>query len=516
MNAPPLLHDRYRIHAKLGDSRLASVYRAQDERLQRPVLVHLLKPELLATLSQRFAEEAQRGAQRSHPGLLDVYDTGEVGQRPYMVTEDVVGQPLTERVPLPAAQAVGVLRTIVGAVALAQSQGAPHPPISSRNVWICDGGRAILLENWQLSPREAGLDLAHYRAPERVRGEPPSPATTVYALGILAWETLVGRRPFTGPTPDAIATQQLAGEILPLSHVLPRVFSPELDRIIDQAVASKGQMRYPTPTDFGRALDLYVDGVTAHTGRLAILQHQYAHPSQVARDTQVLPAVASEIPTMPTARPQARAVAPPPPPAIIRQPPARPTRRVPPPPRDTAPAVQVASQGVAPVMDQQAMAKEVQRAMRKELRRQSCQRSLLSFAWRLVVALMLFAALYFGGGYLFTTINNYVTGQVQRLTPGQVIARQLPHWDWVTRLLKNNTPDIPLATTYHVTALLHMRDGPNVNGTKLRDLQPGTVIRSLGQKQLDDQGTEWIYVLDTTGGPQRGWVANLPDALQKQ
>src|SRR5687767_12155564 len=117
---PPLLHGRYRILARLGESRLATVYHAEDQRLKRTVLVHLLRAELVqqANLRRRFEEEAQRGAQRSHPGLLDVYDTGDVAGRPYMVTEDIAGRSLAEAGVISASEALSTVRTIVSAVAL--------------------------------------------------------------------------------------------------------------------------------------------------------------------------------------------------------------------------------------------------------------------------------------------------------------------------------------------------------------------------------------------------------------
>src|SRR4051794_35187721 len=128
---PPLLYGRYRILSRLGQSRLATVYRAQDERLQREVLVHLLRPELMerAALVNRFLEEAQRGAQRSHQGLLEVFDSGDVEGRPYLVTEDVTGQPLIECLPLPMAEALSIMRTVAGAGAPPPTHGPPPPPL---------------------------------------------------------------------------------------------------------------------------------------------------------------------------------------------------------------------------------------------------------------------------------------------------------------------------------------------------------------------------------------------------
>ncbi|GAC1387150.1 MAG: hypothetical protein NVSMB42_08040 [Herpetosiphon sp.] len=505
VTAPPLLHDRYRIKAKLGESRLAVVYRAEDERLKRTVLVHLLRLELLTSFKQRFFDEAQSSAHRSHPGLLDVYDSGEVADRPYMVTEDVQGERLTDRIPLPLAQGLAVMRTIVGAVALSQSQSAPYPPVSSRNVWLLPGSRAVLVENWELEPRQAALDLAQYRAPERVRGGPPSEATTVYALGILTWEALVGRRPFMGPTPEAIAQEQSRGDVLPLSTVVPRLYAPELDRIIAQAVALDAEMRYPTPTDYGRALDLLVDGLTAPTTRLG-------SEAKRGADTMVLGSVSRvEAAVSPAPVPVAQAptvvVAPVPPPVV---PVRRPQRRVPPP---APPPQRAAPQVVQPQPDPLAMQKQVQTAIRKEMRRQGCRRMVTGFAFRLVALAVLFGAIYFGGVYAYGTLRNYVSGQVQRVDPRQIIARQLPQW--LPRWLQDAAPAIPL-TSYQVVAPLRLREAPTDQSPILRDLTPGTVVRGLGETRKDAGGREWIRVVATSGVPQPGWVANLPGALNKQ
>jgi eukaryotic-like serine/threonine-protein kinase len=94
----PLLHGRYRIEEQLGVGRLAVVYRAYDERLQRKVLVHLLRKDLIGqeTLRQRFIQEAHTSARRSHQSLLEVFDSGEIANRPYMITEYVAGRTLRE------------------------------------------------------------------------------------------------------------------------------------------------------------------------------------------------------------------------------------------------------------------------------------------------------------------------------------------------------------------------------------------------------------------------------------
>ncbi|HEX6290446.1 MAG TPA: serine/threonine-protein kinase [Herpetosiphonaceae bacterium] len=493
---PPLLHGRYRILARLGESRLATVYHAEDERLKRKVLVHLLRAELVQqpNLRQRFEEEAQRGAQRTHPGLLDVYDTGDVGGRPYMVTEDIAGRSLAEAGMISASEALSAVRTIVGAVALAQTQGVPHPPISSRNVWLLPGGRTLLVESWHVPTSQIPLELAPYRAPERLTGGPPSPATTVYALGLLAWEAFVGHRPFGGATPDEIARQQRQGDLPTISQARPAIFSPELDRIVAQAVAVDPGMRYPTPTDFGRALDHYADATTAQTGRLAALPHAWNDPTTISeqRSSRLrLPRRRAQTATAP-------AIAPPPPPPVIAEPPPETRTVVRPRP--------------AP-LDQRTLDKQIQHHVRREVRRQGCQRALIKRSLQL---LFVFLLLY--GGYLgLRYAVDYTTGRIQQIDVGEWISRQLPDPnDFIPSWLRD--PGSVVAS-YRVIAPTNLRERPGAteDNPPIRVLEPGVRLQQIGVAQPDPQGGpyEWLPVI-TLDNATSGWIANLQNNLEQE
>jgi serine/threonine protein kinase len=499
---PPLLHGRYRILTRLGEGRLATVYRAEDQRLKRTVLVHLLRAELVQqpNLRRRFEEEAQRGAQRSHPGLLEVYDSGEVGGRPYMVTEDIAGRPLAEAGPLSPSEALSALRTIVSAVAMAQTQGVPHPPVSSRNVWLLTGGRVVLLENWDITPAEITRDLAPYRAPERARGAPPSPATSVYALGVLAWEAFVGRRPFTGATAEAIAQQQAQGELPPVSQERPALFSPELDRIVAQAVAADPSMRYTAPTDFGRALDHYNDAVSAQTGRLAARPYSgisaavpaQPEPSTVRQRRSSRLSRASQ----PSQTQPAPAIAPPPPPPVIQSAPPPQTRTV-------APKA---------VYDQRGMQQQIRREVKREVRRQGCQRALIK---RSIQLLVVFALLY--GSWLGIQFAvDYASGQVQQLNPSEWISSRLPDIDdFIPDWLRDPGS---LVATYRVAQPVNLRSQPNAtDDTLVAVLEEGTLLQQIGPAQSDATGQpyNWIQVIVIPDG-QRGWVADLPGRIERQ
>ena len=267
----PLLHGRYRIDEQLGAGRLAVVYRAYDQRLQRQVLVHMLRKELLGqeALRQRFIQESHSNARRSHQSLLEIFDSGEIAGRPYMITEYVAGRTLRELGALSLEEALLYFRQLVGAVAVAQAAGVPHPPITSSNVILVEDGHVELLENWRTSAPDAALEAACYRAPERTAGGPASTAVAVYALGLLLIEMLSGRRVVRGDDPRMVAQAHLNTQIPALSHIRPLLYSPALDELIQRATARDPAQRPADAAALGQALDALRRDLSADTRRLA-------------------------------------------------------------------------------------------------------------------------------------------------------------------------------------------------------------------------------------------------------
>jgi hypothetical protein len=267
----PLLFGRYRVREQLGEGRLATVYHATDERLQRPVLVHLLRKDLAAQepLRQRFRDEIAASARRSHPALLELFDSGEVGGRPFMVTEYVAGRPLSALGVLSIEDALLYLRQVTSAVTVCQAAGVAHPPISSSNVMLVDEGRVKLVESWLVRPEDVPLDLAAYRPPERTRGEGPSPANVVYSLGLLLYELASGRRAISGDDARAVAQVHLSARIPPLAHARPTLYLPSLQQLIDRATARDPAQRLPDAPAFADALDALRREVGSETRPLA-------------------------------------------------------------------------------------------------------------------------------------------------------------------------------------------------------------------------------------------------------
>jgi hypothetical protein len=266
----PILHGRYRIEEQLGTGRLAVVYHAYDTRLQRRVLVHLLRKELAdqEPLRQRFIREAHDSARRSHPSLLEVFDSGEVGTRPFMITEYVAGRALRELGALSLEQALLYFRQVVGAVAVCQLAGVPHPPINSNNIILVEDGHVELVESWLVPPATIALDVAAYRPPERSGGGPATPAGAVYSLGLLLFEMLTGRRAIDGDDPRIVAQAHLSTRIPALSEVRPLLHLPALERLLQQATSQRPEDRPPDAAAFGLALDDLRRAITGDTQRL--------------------------------------------------------------------------------------------------------------------------------------------------------------------------------------------------------------------------------------------------------
>ena len=293
-SAPPLLFGRYRVSELLGETRLAAVYAATDERLQRRVLLHLLRKELVGQERARalFLDEIGQMARRSHQALLEVFDSGEVGGRPFVVTEHAVGRPLRSLGVLTVEQALLYVRQVVSAVAACQAQRTPeaplglyHPPISSSNVLLVDEGRVKLVDSWLLPPAEASADLAHYRAPELSEGLPASTATVVYSLGLLLYELITGQRPISGADARATALAHLSARIPPLRQARPGLYLPTAEALIARATARAPEQRFPDAQSLGAALDGLWRDLGAATQPLAVPAGRGAY-AQTAPDPQ--------------------------------------------------------------------------------------------------------------------------------------------------------------------------------------------------------------------------------------
>jgi eukaryotic-like serine/threonine-protein kinase len=236
-----VLAGRYRLVRRLASGGMGQVWRASDEILGRPVAVKLLRSEYAEDpeFVDRFRAEARRTAALSHPGIASVFDYGETsdpdaqGTTAYLVMELVEGEPLSVLLAregrLSPAHTLDLLAQSALALDSAHQAGVVHRDVKPSNLLLRRDGVAKVTDFGiahaaDEAPRtEAGLVVgtAAYLSPEQVACRPATPASDVYALGVVAYECLAGRRPFTGEHPIALALAHRRSAPPPLPDDVP-------------------------------------------------------------------------------------------------------------------------------------------------------------------------------------------------------------------------------------------------------------------------------------------------------
>jgi serine/threonine protein kinase len=219
-----LLEGRYRLDDRIAVGGMGEVWRATDLVLERPVAVKLLQPGYTEHKENlvRFRAEARHMSSLSHPGIAQIYDYREADPPypPFLVMELVNGPSLArllDQGPLGPARTMGLIAQAAMALQAAHAAGLVHRDIKPGNllvsqdkqVKITDFGIASVAGSTSMTRPGMLIGTAAYLAPERIMGEPATPATDLYALGIVAYQCLTGRLPFEGkPLAVALAHQE--------------------------------------------------------------------------------------------------------------------------------------------------------------------------------------------------------------------------------------------------------------------------------------------------------------------
>jgi len=278
-----ILDQRYRILEPIGAGGSSQVYLAQDTALGREVAVKVLDPQAAAdgTLRKLFVKEARALAQLTHPNIVGVYDVGEVDGLPFIVMEHVAGSSLKQRIErsgaLPLDDAVRLTDEIANGLAFAHSRGIIHADLKPSNILldendqpkICDFGIARTPAEDSDSPQLFATAL--YVAPERVEGRPASVASDVYGLGLVVYEMLVGKPPFTSGNAAVLLRDHVVRPPVPPSHLRPSL-PKEVDSIVLKALAKDPALRYHKATDIGEALTKMLQ---VHTAATAAATHSF-------------------------------------------------------------------------------------------------------------------------------------------------------------------------------------------------------------------------------------------------
>jgi serine/threonine-protein kinase len=271
---------RYYIKELLGRGGMAAVYRASDTVLQRDVALKVLYPQYSDddSLVLRFQREAVTAASLEHPHIVPVYDVGEQDGMAYIAMKLLNGRTLQDL--LQARGALGLdellelLAPVAAALDYAHGKGVVHRDIKPANIFLNEtpDGRQVLLTDFGIAKQldtpgltttGALIGTPDYMAPEQIAGRPVDARTDVYALGMLAYRALTGRRAFEGSTQDVLLGH-LYNQPAPPSAVNPAL-PPAVDPVIAQAIALEPAGRFSSAGGFVAALAQVSRGDTGAT-----------------------------------------------------------------------------------------------------------------------------------------------------------------------------------------------------------------------------------------------------------
>jgi hypothetical protein len=266
---------RYSLERELGRGGMGVVYLARDVRLDRPVAIKLLPPELAAQsgLRDRFMREARTAARLSHPYIVPIHAVDDVGDFVFYVMAFVDGETLAERVrsrgPLSPHEATRVLREVAWALAYAHAQGVVHRDIKPANILLERGSNRTLVTDFGIArsahvsgETAAGelLGTPEYMSPEQAAGEPLDGRSDLYALGLVGFFATTGTLPFTGGAREVLAQQitKAPPAVSSVARAIPR----QLAGAIDRCLMKHPPARFASGEQLAEALAENVEGRT--------------------------------------------------------------------------------------------------------------------------------------------------------------------------------------------------------------------------------------------------------------
>ncbi|MDG4755093.1 protein kinase [Micromonospora sp. WMMD718] len=340
------LGNRYRLDERIASGGMGDVWRGTDQVLGRTVAVKSLLPALLDEpgFAERFRGEARTMATINHPGVVDVYDFGSDQHIAFLVMEYVEGDALSATLSrvgrLTPARTMALLAQAADALHAAHEKGIVHRDVKPGNLLVRPNGTLVLTDFGiarsdlvgQLTAAGSVLGTASYISPEQATGAVATPASDVYALGVVAYQCLAGRRPFEGDNPLEIAMKHVRDT----PRALPADIPPQVRAIVERAMAKDPAARWPSAAALASI---------ARQAKLALSQAaRSGHPISGVPASPAAPVARAQVPTAaprPQPRPPVSPARPPlaaPRPAVVAHP--APQPRPPVAPRGAAPVPQ--------------------------------------------------------------------------------------------------------------------------------------------------------------------------------
>ena len=268
MNEGMLLNNRYQLLERLGAGGMSDVFRARDLMLERSVAIKVLHENYSNDIDfqQRFRQEARAAANLSHPNIVTVHDFGFDHNQLFIVMEHIPGKDLKtllrQRGRYSVEDAIPLMVQACAGIGYAHRAGLVHCDIKPHNMIVTPDGRlkvtdfGIARAMSTILPDERAdvvWGSPQYFAPEQAVGEPPSPASDVYSLGVVLYEVLTGALPFTAPTSEELARMHLEMPPIPPSEYVPDI-PTALEQIVLKVLSKEPAARYRTADQLGRVL----------------------------------------------------------------------------------------------------------------------------------------------------------------------------------------------------------------------------------------------------------------------
>ena len=308
-----IIAGRYELGELIGRGGMAEVYSGVDTRLGRTVAIKLLKADLAADSSFeiRFRQEAQASARMAHPTIVRVYDAGDEvtmdangveRHLPYIVMELVRGEVLREILrsrKLTQQEAIAYATGVLTALEFSHEAGVVHRDIKPANVMITDSNavkvmdfgiaRAVSDSSATLAHTNGIVGTAQYFSPEQARGETVDLRTDLYSTGVLLYEMLTGRPPFTGETAVSVAYQHVS-EVAPAPSTINPNISSAIDSVVMKALAKDRAARFQSASEFrtaliasvsGQSVESFDDGAQPATAPMQPIDQEVLEPTTV-------------------------------------------------------------------------------------------------------------------------------------------------------------------------------------------------------------------------------------------
>ena len=262
------LDNRYEILEVIGQGGMAVVYKARCHLLNRNVAIKILRDDIASDkeFRARFKKEAQAVAMLSHPNIVSVYDVSRSADIDYIVMELIEGitlkQYMRTKGVLSCKESVHFAVQIARALNHAHAKGIVHRDIKPQNIMIALDGSVKVMDfgiaylETQAAEKGAAVGSVHYMSPEQAKGQAVDARSDIYSLGVVMYEMLTGRMPYTGETAQEVALQHVSSTPVK-PHVLNPDISPELEAITVRAMSWDIRQRYQSTDRLLRDLDKY-------------------------------------------------------------------------------------------------------------------------------------------------------------------------------------------------------------------------------------------------------------------